>query len=210
MKLTSGKRKTAWVGLICSARSIIGLATHLLTRPQKRFQYFLTYKLSQDHLEMLFSRIRRRGGWNNNPNCLQLKWALRAVLMKNGITPSKNANCTDITMETPSNMVFQRVPSVAAMESERKMQQFAELLTKPTVWHDQVLHYMAGYIARHIVKVIIRFIQTFMNITTQADKVFSIISTSVSSQILHTCTCHREPSNPNFVASGVISHIERI
>lgn len=36
-----------------------------------------TYKLLQDVLEMLFSRIRSCGGFNNNPNIQQLKGAFR-------------------------------------------------------------------------------------------------------------------------------------
>jgi hypothetical protein len=66
-----------------------------LTTKPKPFNYLLTYKYSQDHLELLFSCIRSRGGWNNNPNGLQMKYALRK--MQNAITASKNANCIDFT-----------------------------------------------------------------------------------------------------------------
>lgn len=152
-KLTTGKRKIAWVGFLSSIQSTLALSHHLLTRSERPFRYVLTYKLSQDHLEMLFSCIRRRGGWNNNPNCLQLKWALWATLLKNGIMVSKNANCVDMTVEEPANMVFQCVPSQAALDSQAKMQEFATLLMRPTVWHDHVLNYIAGYIARHVLKV---------------------------------------------------------
>ena len=62
------------------------------------FKYLLTYKFSQDHIELLFSCVRSKGGWNNNPNCLQLKYALRKMLLRNAITASKNANC--LTFET--------------------------------------------------------------------------------------------------------------
>ena len=152
-KLTSGKRKTAWIGFICTIKSTIAIVQHLLMRDNMPFKYVLTYKMSQDHLEMLFSRIRRRGGWNNNPNCLQLKWALRAILMKNGITPSNQANCIDIAIEEPNNTLFQRVPTKAHTESQEKMAEFSRLLRNPTEWNDQVLHYLSGYIARGIVKV---------------------------------------------------------
>lgn len=42
---------------------------------------------------MTFSCIRARGGWNNNPNCLQLKWALRQLFFKNSVKSSFKANC---------------------------------------------------------------------------------------------------------------------
>ncbi|GFN84890.1 THAP domain-containing protein 9 [Plakobranchus ocellatus] len=32
-----------------------------------RLKYLLPYKFSQDHLEIFFRKIRRRGEWNDNP-----------------------------------------------------------------------------------------------------------------------------------------------
>ena len=61
------------------------------------FKYLLTYKFSQDHIELLFSCICSRGEWNNNPNCLKFKYAIRKMLMRYAITASKNANCVDFT-----------------------------------------------------------------------------------------------------------------
>ena len=63
-----------------------------ITKPQLFINLY-----SQDHLELLFSCIRSKGGWNNNPNCLQLKYALRKMLMQNAITASKNANSVNFT-----------------------------------------------------------------------------------------------------------------
>ena len=57
----------------------------------------MTYKFSHDRVELLFSCIRARGGWNNNPNVLQFKYAIRKMLMRNAITASKSANCVDFT-----------------------------------------------------------------------------------------------------------------
>ena len=73
------------------------MATKVFNLPDYPFTYLLTYQYSQDHLELLFSCIRSRGGWNNNPNCLQLKYSLRKMLMRNAVTTSKNANCVDFT-----------------------------------------------------------------------------------------------------------------
>lgn len=73
------------------------MATEMLSLPKNPFTYLWTYKFSQDHIELLFSCIRSRGGWNNNRNCLQLMCALRKLLMRNAITALKNANCVDFT-----------------------------------------------------------------------------------------------------------------
>lgn len=62
----------AAIGFKCAASRIIGIAKHLLLRRALPFDYFLPRKCSQDHVETLFSVIRRRGSWNNNPNVLQV------------------------------------------------------------------------------------------------------------------------------------------
>ena len=41
---------------------------------------------------MFFSCVRGRGGLNNNPNALQLKYASRKKLLHNTITSSDKAN----------------------------------------------------------------------------------------------------------------------
>ncbi len=73
--------------------SSIDLASCLLTMEEDPFQYVLTYKFSQDHIELMLSCIRGRGGWNNNPNALQIKYALRKMLLKNSVMASDSANC---------------------------------------------------------------------------------------------------------------------
>lgn len=61
------------------------------------FKYLLTYKYSQDHIELLFSCIRSKGGWNNNPNSLQLKYALRKMVFRNAVKASKHSNCIEFS-----------------------------------------------------------------------------------------------------------------
>ena len=147
-RLTMGKRKTAWVGFLVTIDSVLAICHHLLSRPLP-FKYVCTFKMSQDHIEMFFSRVRRRGGWNNNPNCLQFKWALRAILQKNSIVPSKNAN---VTFEEPLNNLFKQVSSASVHHTNQNMQKFAKVLSEPSEFHDHILHYMAGYITRNIIK----------------------------------------------------------
>ena len=93
--LATHRRKTFIIGFVTTIKSTIEMANQMFLIPNDPFKYLLTYEYSQDHLELLFSCIRSRGGWNNNPNCLQFKYALRQMMMKNAITASKNANCTD-------------------------------------------------------------------------------------------------------------------
>ena len=62
----------------------------------ENYRSFLTYRPFQDHLEALFSRVRKKSGWNNNPTNLQLQWTLRMLLMKNHGLPSQHANCVEL------------------------------------------------------------------------------------------------------------------
>jgi hypothetical protein len=95
---------------------------------------------------MFFSRVRRRGGWNNNPNAVQFKYAIRAILAKNSILPSKKANC----IEEPVVTLFSKVPTEAELKLDDNVRRFSEILESPSEFHDHALHYIAGYIIRHI------------------------------------------------------------
>ena len=58
--------------------------------------YVLGYKLGQDHIETLVSKIRSQGRFNNNPDVVQFVAALKSLLVKTEITPSCNANCLEM------------------------------------------------------------------------------------------------------------------
>ena len=60
----------------------------------------------------------------------------------------KNAN---VTIDEPLNMLFKSKPTAAVHHTNTNMQRFAELLREPSEFHDQILHYMAGYIGRHVI-----------------------------------------------------------
>lgn len=98
-KLVNRLRKTFILGFAVFSNSILAIAKKLLNREYNKFEYVLTYRFSKDQIEMLFSKTRSRLGWNNNPNALQFKWALRALLQKNQITASEKANCTVVEEE---------------------------------------------------------------------------------------------------------------
>lgn len=60
------KQNTGFLGLITGLRNMIAIAEDLFATFHN-FDFLLTYKFSQDHLETFFSCIRRLGGFNNNP-----------------------------------------------------------------------------------------------------------------------------------------------
>ena len=137
IKLVKGPRKTFIVGFALSSNSILSLAKCLLQREYNTFEYLLTYRFSQDQLEMFFCKIRSRLGWNNNPNALQFKWALRALLQKNEVTSSKTANA----------VVDEEKLNEDADDTDKKVSQ---LLKSSNIWRDDVLQYIGGFIAKKI------------------------------------------------------------
>lgn len=91
--LYRGIRKTFVIGFTAAVRSVFSIAEELLLCPNSYFKYLLTYRFSQDHIELLLSRIRKRFGNNNNPTVREFKMAMKQILMKNSISASSSGNC---------------------------------------------------------------------------------------------------------------------
>ena len=140
MPLIKGQRKLFIVGFSVSALSILAISKLLLERSDLPYEYILTYRFSQDQLEMYFAKIRSRFGWNNNPTALQFKYALRALFQKNKIESPSTANCINVTESEIRN----EVPKVDSNVSQ--------LLVSSNIWKADVLHYISGYIAKKILK----------------------------------------------------------
>lgn len=56
--------QTFVIGFLASIKSTIEMANEMFSTTNP-FKYLLTYKYSQDHIELLFSCIRARWGWNH-------------------------------------------------------------------------------------------------------------------------------------------------
>jgi hypothetical protein len=162
-KLCEGKRKIAVIGFAFNIDSLLLLSKDLLFSPSANLKYLLTYKLSQDHLELLFSAIRRFGGWNNNPSALQFASAYRSLLSHTGvISVSSVANC--IRQDTTS-ILNVSVSTVTSQESSDIIVSpglnFEEALCDHTYTRsgttlsefvDGVLEYIAGWVVRKVSK----------------------------------------------------------
>jgi len=84
--LVLGGRKMFILRFIVTMSSTIQIAYKLLYRSQSPLKFILTYKMSQDHLEIFFGCVKARGWSNNNPNCVQFKKSLRQLLFTKNIT----------------------------------------------------------------------------------------------------------------------------
>ena len=157
--LIKHRRKTFVLGLIVAAKSLQNLAHELLTKENDPFKYILAYKLSQDHLELLFSCIRGKNGFNNNPNVIQLKSCLKRILLRNSIIGSKYANC--MTFEEHSNgSIFSLkwstkkspVMSILKESLDLEYQEVAYLLenNNASTFREAILGYIAGFVVRKL------------------------------------------------------------
>ena len=162
--LSTSQRRTFIIGFVTCIKSTISMAIQMLSLSTNPFKYLLTYKFSQDHIELLFLCIRSRGGWNNNPNCLQLKYAIKKMLMRNAITASKNANCVDFTgcnniiplFHTKKQKTDTNKDSEEVTTSEQRKKEMDRMFQRLNKEHSEfisnVLFYIAGYIVSKLIE----------------------------------------------------------
>lgn len=145
-------RKTGFLGMIVCLRNIFPLFSKL---KEQAFSYLLTYKLSQDYLETLFSILRGRGGWNNNPNAVQLKSAYKKIMVRHELKEFSNGNC-----------LFENVAilHVASTKIKCPVGDYESLQTTISFDHDyiqscfelshfaeEIVQYIAGYVAYKLI-----------------------------------------------------------
>ena len=91
--ILTSKRKTGFLGFLLCIKAVVGLAEDLVNGENPVLKYLLTYKMSQDHLELFFGAVRASGGWNNNPTTRQFIAAYKQLLMRHNIKGGRG-NCT--------------------------------------------------------------------------------------------------------------------
>ena len=154
ISLVNHRRKTAFIGFVMSINTVLQLAHDLLHRTLNPFRYFLTYRLSQDHLELFFSKIRSRGGFNNNPSVLQFKAAFRSLVLKNCIAPSVNANCSELECDDGYIAIRRKSRSSDVLEGvdsceEVVLESYVNAVSQ-TQFTGNCLYYISGFVARTV------------------------------------------------------------
>ena len=61
--ICESNRRTGFVGFVVCIKSIQNFYSRILTL---NMLFLLSYKISQDHIEIFFGKIRSHGGFNNN------------------------------------------------------------------------------------------------------------------------------------------------
>lgn len=83
--LLKSNRKTGFLGFIVCIDSLLGLYDTIVVSGRYGMTFLLTYKFSQDHIELFFGKLRRLGGCNNNPTARQFKSAYKKLLIYNDV-----------------------------------------------------------------------------------------------------------------------------
>jgi len=163
--LITSNRKTGFIGLIICLTSIENFFDDVIKNGI--LDFFLSYKISQDHLEMFFSAIRAKGGFNNNPTASQFEAAYKRLIIHNEIKLSSFANCepqdlTSILFVTSSKKI-QTTNYLDLLCIEEEVSEHAEqnLITDDEMfllnpneikYVNDVIEYISGFVVRKIIK----------------------------------------------------------
>lgn len=128
--------------------------------------FILTYKFSQDHIEMLFfSAIRAKGGFNNNPTVSQFEAAYKSIIVHSEIKSLSSANCmalddTTILRVSSSNIKVKDTQSelvdllcVAGIDNLENNNLLS--VYQHSNFINDVVAYIAGFVVRKIKKTIL-------------------------------------------------------
>lgn len=91
IKLINSNYRTGFRGFLISINSLRHMYYEFVEK-QHWLLFFATYRISQDHLEILFGKIRSMNGSNDNPLPHQFRSAYRKILHQCEIAHSPNAN----------------------------------------------------------------------------------------------------------------------
>ena len=151
--LFSSRHKTFVVGFICTFDAVLCLSQDLFMFGQT---YLPIFRMSQDFIETLLSKIRRMGGHKNNPTSQGFKHALRRLLARQAIMTSKSGNCLDCD-STSGVFALERskraapIPDDQEISSDSVIDRIDALVSDSTTYHkEKILRYIAGYLVRVI------------------------------------------------------------
>ena len=135
-------------------------------KDESPMKYLLTYKFSQDHLELFFGAVRAAGGFNNNPTSQQFTAAYKRLLMRTNVKGGQG-NCIrqdmtgilNVTGDTYRVREHDITITDAALArkydiTDKNFQQldhdYAEIpnITSISEYKQAAISYIAGYVAK--------------------------------------------------------------
>ena len=196
MPLIESPRKTFIIGFCISAYSILTISKALLEKGESPFEYILTYRFSQDPIEIYFSKIRGRFERNNNPTALQFKYALRSLLLKTKVESPSTANCVPVSEQECS-----------ATGSGKVDQAVCDLLMSSNIWRADLLHYISGFVAKKILESI-DCPECAAALYNNSDTSISHFNTGAKS--LLTCKKYKNLLLPSYSVYKVVTCVDKL
>lgn len=90
--VVTSNRKTGFLGFLFCLRSLQYLYDKLIVSPKPSLRFLMTYKLSQNHIDLLFGLITNKGGWNNNPTVRQFFSAYKKFFVHTDFRETTRSN----------------------------------------------------------------------------------------------------------------------
>lgn len=90
--MVESRRKTGFVGFLVNIDSILNVSEWLTFQPTD-WKIFLTYKFSQNHIELFWGKYQILWGIYNNPTTRQLFSSYRKLHIHNDVQQVWNGNC---------------------------------------------------------------------------------------------------------------------
>ena len=153
----AGKKKSRRykfsTGITVSILSLQQLYHYL--RSRYGVDYILTHRLNQDVLENLFSQVRGLGRMHDNPNSMEFRYRLRTLLLsktRGEIAASSNSTPDDSSAYVSAD-VFSSGSACKSLNLVRPLpthRPFRVPQTLQFVPEDDVVHYIAGFVARKL------------------------------------------------------------
>ena len=168
-EIYKNKRKTGFIGFLVGIKSFQGIFNDLVEVPDAPLNYVLTYKYSQDHLELFFGAIRAAGGSNDNPTAQQFIGIYKRLLLRSSIQGGKgNAIARDSTQVLHLMSDTCRVNGINMTTSEAGTTRNFDLSDISLIYDEdyvdapeiinlsefktQIISYIAGYVIKMAVK----------------------------------------------------------
>lgn len=127
------RRKTPFIGFLAGIKSLQGLFETLVKCDPPKLKHLLTYKLSQDHVELFFCAVRSANGTNNNPTARQFEATYKRLLVRHEIGQGSTCIAQD---KTPILHVSSAKPSGRQDGGDINTEERDMLLVRRYDWED--------------------------------------------------------------------------
>lgn len=79
--ILQSNRKSGFLGFLICIDSLLSLYDNVITSQRYGMKFLITFKFSQDHIELFFGKIRSLGRCNNNSTAMQFSDAYKQLLI---------------------------------------------------------------------------------------------------------------------------------